>query len=156
MESNGSSLVFRPMEAADIPQVLQIENSSFSVPWSQKAFADEMENDLAHYLVAEYGGAVAAYAGVWVIFDEAHITNVAVLPAYRRLSIGEKLMRRMIAWVREMGASSMTLEVRPSNTAALKLYEKLHFARAGRRKGYYTEPAEDALILWLSDLTREA
>lgn len=152
MAYEGDKVVFRLMKEADIPGILRIETSSFSVPWTKKAFADELENDLAHYLVAEIDGAVVAYAGAWIIFDEAHITNVAVLPERRGQSLGEKIMREMIAYTAGRDVVSMTLEVRPSNTAAVRLYEKLGFVRAGVRKGYYSAPAEDAVIMWLKDM----
>lgn len=152
MDNDKNDIVFRLMTKEDVAGVVMIENASFGTPWTEKAFFDEIENDLAHYLIVLQADKIVAYVGAWIILDEAHITNVAVLPKCRRQSIGEKLMIEMIDFVKKRGVSSMTLEVRPSNTAALQLYEKLHFVQAGIRKNYYESPCEDAVIMWLRDM----
>ncbi len=146
-------ITIRPMTLSDIDAVLAVELLSFITPWSRDAFVAEAgDNDLAVYLVLEGDGQVIGYAGMWVILDEAHVTNVAVLPACRGQGLGERLMRALIDKARGRGACRMTLEVRPSNTAALGLYGKLGFAPCGLRPRYYSETGEDAVIMWLDKL----
>ncbi len=143
------ALNIRAMELADIDAVLKIEKASFATPWSRAAFVAEIgDNDLACYLVAEADGQVVGYAGMWLILDEAHVTNVALLPAYRGRGLGSKLMAALCEVARTIGAGRMTLEVRPSNLAAQRMYGKLGFEVRGVRPGYYTDSREDALIMW--------
>ncbi len=140
----------RVMTTADVDSVSNIEELSFSLPWSRKAFAAEIaENDLAHYLVAEVVDQLVAYAGMWMILDEAHVTNVAVLPDYRGQGIGKLIMASLILYAEQQGAKRMTLEVRPSNEIAKNLYRQFGFVAAGLRKQYYTDTKEDAIIMWL-------
>lgn len=146
-------LDIRPMELADVDAVVAVEQVSFITPWSRDAFVAETDdNDLAVYLVLEADGRVIGYVGMWVIMDEAHVTNVAVLPAFRGQGHGERLMRALIDKARGRGARRMTLEVRPSNAAALGLYGKLGFVPYGLRPRYYTDTQEDAVIMWLDGL----
>lgn len=147
-----SEVVFRLMNKDDVDEVLVVENNSFTTPWSKQAFLDEMENQLAYYMVALIENKIVAYVGTWVIFDEAHITNVAVLPEFRKQTIGKQLMQQIICFVKEKGVKSMTLEVRASNVSALGLYHKLNFVEAGIRKNYYQSPLEDAMIMWLKEI----
>ena len=143
--------VFRRMTAADIDQVYAIELKSFTIPWTKDAFYHEMQhNENALYLVAELAGRVVGYCGMWLILDEAHITNIAILPEARGRKLGEGLMRAAIAAARAQGARHMTLEVRVSNTVAQTLYRKLGFIEGGVRKRYYTDNYEDALVMWVS------
>ena len=143
---------FRPMQKADLDGVAELERVSFRTPWSKAALAGELKNNIAHYLVGECEGRVVAYAGMWVMFDEAHITNVAVAPAFRRRGLGRRLMRCMMRTARLFGATMMTLEVRETNLGAQALYVGLGFVQEGRRKGYYTDTGEDAFILWNHDI----
>lgn len=148
-----SALNIRAMELADIDAVLAVEEVSFVTPWSRSAFVAEIEdNDLACYLVAEAEGQVVGYAGMWVILDEAHVTNVALLPAFRGRGLGARLMDALCQVAKALGAARMTLEVRPSNLAAQRLYGKLGFEARGIRPGYYTDTQEDALIMWRDKL----
>jgi ribosomal-protein-alanine N-acetyltransferase len=148
------TLSTRKMVLSDLDRVMEIENASFSVPWSRDAYLMELtQNHFAKYLVVEVDGEVVGYAGMWVILDEAHITNIAIHPDHRGKKIGEELMRRMMALGVAHGAERMTLEVRVSNIPAQKMYEKLGFVSHGVRKGYYTDNNEDALIMWV-DLPR--
>ncbi|EAX46888.1 ribosomal-protein-alanine acetyltransferase [Thermosinus carboxydivorans Nor1] len=145
--------VIRPMTADDIDAVLEVERASFTTPWSRAAFAAEVaDNDLAYYLVGEADGAVVGYAGVWIILDEAHVTNIAVLPAYRGQGLGEQLLTALMAYAKKRGALSMTLEVRVSNEGAQRLYRRLGFMPRGIRKQYYSDTKEDALIMWKEGL----
>lgn len=138
------------MVEADVDGVLAIEEQSFTTPWSREAFESEMtENDLAHYLVVSYGKRLVAYAGAWLILDEAHVTNVAVLPKYRGKGIGKLLLTALITYLKAKGADRMTLEVRKSNEVAKKLYKKFGFKAKGLRKQYYSDTHEDAIIMWV-------
>ncbi|MDU2064188.1 MAG: ribosomal protein S18-alanine N-acetyltransferase [Sporomusaceae bacterium] len=140
----------RSMTEQDIDGVLAIEEVSFSEPWSRVAFEAEVaENDLAYYLVVEKDGEIAAYAGTWLILDEAHVTNVAVLPKYRQQGIGAVILKTLIERVKAQGAVRMTLEVRTSNTAAQNLYKNFGFEAKGIRKKYYSDTGEDAIIMWV-------
>lgn len=144
--------VLRPMVLDDIPQVVAIEKKSFPTPWSPYAFTCELcDNHFAHYLVvvpADDSSTVAGYGGLWLIVDEAHITNIAVAPAYRGQSLGESLMQGLIQLALSKRAVRMTLEVRVSNKIAQNLYEKIGFKAAGIRPGYYMDTNEDAIIMW--------
>lgn len=129
-------LVFRRMSLEHLNQVLEIEEASYSAPWSYYAFAYElMQNNMAHYIVAMDGQKIVGYSGMWLILDEAHITNVAVHPAHRQKGIGKLLMQEMIRMAVRKGATGMTLEVRPSNIAARRLYEQLGFVEEGAVRG---------------------
>lgn len=141
-------VVLRRMTADDIDAVLEIETSSFSVPWSRQSFTDEMLNDKACYIVADVDGIIAGYLGMWFVFDEADIMNVAVLPKWRGQGIGSKIVARAVEEALTYGCKALTLEVRSSNQAALSLYTKMGFVRSGLRKNYYTKPREDAVIMW--------
>lgn len=150
-----SGPVIRKMTLDDIPIIAQIERESFTMPWSPGAFRDELtQNPFAHYIVLELDGQVVGYAGMWVLLDEAHVTNIAVREAFRGRGLGERLLREMMAVARQQGAKRMTLEVRVSNERAQRLYRKLGFAPSGVRPGYYTDNGEDALIMW-ADLPPE-
>lgn len=138
----------RRMTFLDIDGVWAVESKVFNNPWSRSAFVDEItDNDLAHYLVLEDQGMIAGYAGMWIVVDEAHVTNIALLPDYRSQGLGEKLVRELMKTARERYAVMMTLEVRPSNTVAQSLYSKLGFLPQGIRRAYYSDNQEDALIM---------
>ncbi|WP_409252636.1 ribosomal protein S18-alanine N-acetyltransferase [Bacillus sp. SCS-153A] len=140
----------RLMTTEDLDQVMEVEANSFSIPWSRDAFFNEIEtNHFATYIVIEDQGQIIGYCGVWIIIDEAHITNIAVLPSYRGQGLGGKLMASMIEIAKEMGARTMTLEVRVSNTPAQSLYRKFGFQQGGIRKNYYSDNQEDALVMWV-------
>jgi ribosomal-protein-alanine N-acetyltransferase len=146
----------REMQLADLDGVMEIEGQSFPTPWSRRAFWSELtQNIYAHYIVVRIDGVLVGYGGMWVILDEAHVTNVAVHPEYRRLGIGRRIMNELMDRARSRGAARMTLEVRRSNTGAQKLYEELGFVAKGIRKGYYADLKEDAIIMWKDDLGRQ-
>ncbi|UQD50865.1 ribosomal-protein-alanine N-acetyltransferase [Bacillus methanolicus] len=145
------SLTFRFMEEKDIDQVLQIEHASFTLPWSREAFYNELtKNQFAVYIVLEDHEKVVGYCGMWVVVDEAHITNIALLPEYRGKKLGEALLRKVMEIAREYGAKTMTLEVRVTNYVAQSLYRKLGFQNGAIRKNYYTDNQEDALVMWVN------
>ena len=147
------NVAIREMTLQDLDGVLAIESQSYPTPWSRRAFESELrDNVYAHYFVTEYEDQIVGYFGMWIILDEAHITNIAVSPKMRRQGIGEKMLRFAFEKARELGASKMTLEVRVSNHQAQNLYRKLGFVERGIRKGYYTDTNEDALIMWKEDI----
>ena len=139
---------------AEIDAVVALETESFTNPWSRETLVWELRNsDVTRaYLLRNDEDRVVAFCLCWVIFDELHINTVAVAPADRRQGLAIALLRQVISEAVEAGASKATLEVRASNTAALRLYERLGFHVAARRPGYYTKPEEDALILWRENL----
>jgi len=148
-EIEESLLVFRSMRLEDISHIYAIESEAFSAPWSEGAFYNELtSNHFAHYMVMEYDGDIAGYGGMWVIIDEAHVTNIAVRKEYRGRKLGERLLCELMNTASFLGAKRMTLEVRVSNEVARNLYVKLGFVESGVRKGYYSDNQEDALIMW--------
>jgi ribosomal-protein-alanine N-acetyltransferase len=141
-------LRIRPMAADDLEAVQRIERASFTTPWPPQAYRQELEtNRLAHYLVAVIGTEIVAYGGMWLMVDEAHITTFAVHPRYRRRRIGERLLLALVDLALARQAREATLEVRLSNLAARRLYEKYGFRPVGIRPRYYSDNQEDALIM---------
>ncbi len=136
-----------PMDRSHLKGVAELERLCFSTPWNEAMLEEELYNDTASFLVAEGpDGTVVGYAGLHVILDEGYIDNVAVRPDQRRQGIADRLLEVFCRF----GAAHLrflTLEVRPSNTAAVALYEKHGFHEAGRRRDYYDAPREDALLL---------
>ena len=136
------------MRLDDLDEVQQIEEASFSTPWPPNAYRSElMTNRLATYLVARADGRIVAYGGMWLMVDEAHITTFAVHPGWRRRRIGERLLLAFLDLAKERHAREATLEVRLSNLAARRLYEKFGFRPVGLRARYYSDNNEDALIM---------
>ncbi|PLS17240.1 ribosomal-protein-alanine N-acetyltransferase [Bacillus sp. M6-12] len=147
----GNTMSFRFMTEEDIDQILVVERKSFTLPWSREAFYNELHhNQYAVYIVLEEDGVIIGYCGAWIVIDEAHITNIAVLPEYRGRRLGEALLRKMMEIAKGMNVITMTLEVRVTNIVAQSLYEKLGFQRGGIRKNYYTDNQEDAMVMWVN------
>ena len=144
--------VIRPMERADVNRVHEIECTCFRSPWSKLALAGELRNDVAHYLVMEADGVICGYGGMWLLSEEAHVTNVAIMPDYRGQGRGKRLMIAMMRHAVKRGAEKMTLEVRESNMVAQKLYAGLGFEQNGFRPGYYSDTGEGAQLLWNNDI----
>ncbi len=141
-------LLIRPMTVADLPSVQLIERASFTTPWPPQAYRQELEsNRLAAYLVGLIGEEIVAYGGIWLMVDEAHVTTFAVHPRYRRRRIGERLLLSLLDLSVDRHAREATLEVRLSNLAARRLYEKYGFRPVGLRPRYYSDNQEDALIM---------
>jgi ribosomal-protein-alanine N-acetyltransferase len=166
-----------PMTFQDIPAVMEIEQASFSAPWSARAYDYELRyNEMAHYFVARpqgrsdqpvapakqgwwrrwfarasaqtrAPGLIVGHAGFWVMVDEAHISTLATRPGWRRRGIAELMLIAMAERAVEIGARVLTLEVRVSNADAQALYHKYRFEIAGRRARYYSDNNEDALIM---------
>jgi ribosomal-protein-alanine N-acetyltransferase len=150
-------LVIEPMTFDDLPAVQEIERASFTTPWPSHAYQAELEtNKLARYLVVRAGREVIAYAGIWLLVDEAHITTFAVAPAWRRQRVGERLLLAVLDLSMARGAREATLEVRLSNLPARRLYEKYGFRPVGIRPRYYSDDHEDALIMTTEPLRSPA
>jgi len=124
-----------------------LEKICFSDPWSERSIASELNNKLAFWLVAVEGETVAGYIGSQTVMDETDMMNVAVHPDFRRQGVAEALVNKLVENLKRMGSHCLTLDVRASNAPAIALYEKLGFSEIGRRKNYYRNPREDALIL---------
>ena len=137
----------RLMTREDVDQVHSIETACFAIPWSRESLLHETENACARYMILTEDGAVKAYAGVWFVLDEGHITNIAVSPDRRRMGYGEKVTRALMQLSADSGMRFLTLEVRRSNLPAQSLYHKLGFVDVGYRKRYYEDNREDALIM---------
>ena len=186
----------RPMVKEDLGQVTAIDREAFPTQWPPANYRQELENRLAHYIVAcddsrtadeaesiqpsvmssmsdwlrtrfgrnrpansdsakaprEY---IIGFSGIWVMADEAHITNIAVRQEYQGKGFGELLLIATIDLARQLNASMMTLEVRASNTVAQNLYGKYGFANVGTRRGYYMDNREDAVIMTAESITSE-
>ncbi|MBB6451019.1 ribosomal-protein-alanine N-acetyltransferase [Geomicrobium halophilum] len=141
----------RPMRFTDIEQVLVVEQDSFQMPWTSKAFVNELvKNPFAHYFVADDGRDIIGYCGIWIVMEEAHITNIAVLSGYRHQGVGQSLVKAMIEQSFKLGVQTITLEVRETNTRAQQFYRQFGFRKIDVEKGYYTDNNEDA---WIMSLT---
>ena len=143
------SIQIVPMNADHLEELEKLERICFARPWSRKMLAEELENQCAAFLVAQDSitQQVMGYAGLLVMADEGYITNVAVFPEFRRQGVAAKLIAVFENFARGNKLAFLTLEVRPSNTAAIALYKGFGFEEVGRRKNYYDLPKEDALIL---------
>ena len=138
-----------PMTEGDLPAVAALEQRCFSTPWSENALREELTNENARFLLAKRFGEVCGYVGLHTILDEGYLCNLAVAENCRRRGVGTALLNAAIAFCKEKGCAFLSLEVRKSNAAAIALYEANGFTKRGERKGFYTRPDEDALILTL-------
>jgi ribosomal-protein-alanine N-acetyltransferase len=139
------------MSEDHIDDILTVENSSFKIPWSRQSFLDELSNKFAIYISAQASGRIIGYAGMWKVFDEGHITNVAVHPDLRGQGVGSLLVAKLLEISEAEEITALTLEVRRSNIAAQHLYAKFGFEASGVRKAYYADNGEDAIIMWKRD-----
>ena len=173
-EKDMADLIIRRAEEKDVLAIEHIEKQCFAVPWSYESLhKDIVENGMAFYIVAEIAsedggeaaeqsegtagqvcgdteiaGQICGYVGIWKIFDEGHITNVAVAPEYRRKHIARAMLEALMEVTAEAGIERYTLEVRAGNEPAIRLYEGLGFKSEGIRPGYYEDNGEDAIIMW--------
>lgn len=136
-----------PMDSGHVPQVAALEKICFPDPWSERSVASELSNPLSLWLVALAQGEVIGYVGSQTVPPESDMLNLAVAPAARRQGVGRALVNALTAALAQRGSRSLSLEVRAANAAALALYRSLGFCQVGRRKNYYVNPREDALIL---------
>lgn len=146
------TLRFEPIQERHIPKILEIEKQTNSAPWSERSFQNELEHRHGIFLVGILNSELIAYGGVWLVIDEAHITTVAVCEEYRRQRIGQRLMVELLSRAKSAGMVCSTLEVRAGNEPAIELYKKLGYQVAAKRKGYYPDNREDAVVMWLYDL----
>lgn len=138
-----------PMTEQTVPQVADLESRSFSTPWSEKSIREELNNEWALWYVALEDETFLGYIGIQYGLDGGDIMTIATEPDYRGKGIGKALIRHVLEIFKEKHLQYLTLEVRPSNAPALKLYETLGFSQVGKRKNYYRNPTEDALLLTL-------
>ena len=147
-------MIIRDMTRHDIGQVYETECECFRTPWSRMSLMSELRNDIAVYQVLEEGNTICGYGGMWILFEEAHVTNIAVRAPYRRQGHARKLLLTMMQRALLRGATKMTLEVRETNMAAQNLYAQLDFLQNGYRKRYYEDTGEGALLLWNTDIAK--
>ena len=143
---------FHNLVEEDLDEIMEIEELSFTTPWSRYAFIHEMEFPSSVFKVIRIGGRLVGYGGFWHIEDKAHISNVAIHPEYRRKGLGKKLLAHLLELAVERRATKATLEVRPSNIAAQRLYGSFGFEVIAVKQDYYTDEGEDALIMWSEDI----
>lgn len=136
-----------PMNEGHVGQIAELEKICFNDPWSKKSIASELNNKLSLWLVAVDGETVIGYVGSQTVLGETDMMNIAVHPDYRKQGIGTELILELIRELSARGSHSLMLEVRASNEPAISVYAKLGFSEIGRRKNYYRNPKEDALIL---------
>ncbi|MDD4050972.1 MAG: ribosomal protein S18-alanine N-acetyltransferase [candidate division Zixibacteria bacterium] len=139
--------IIRPMAEGDLEVVTAMEKDLFSDPWPLSAFLDDLASDYSHPFVVQLDNDVAGYAILWIGVDEGHLTNIAVDRKYQRKSIAKQLLSYILRFAAESGLAQVILEVRPSNTPAIFLYESFGFTRLGVRKRYYRNPVEDCLVM---------
>lgn len=138
--------VIRRMTVEDIKDIAALEAECFSTPWSENSLREELTNETARFFVLKGEDGLLGYIGANNISGEVYITNVAVKAAYRKKGFGERLIKYLVTESMLENAEFVTLEVRRSNEAAVNLYEKCGFKKAGERKNFYSAPCEDALI----------
>jgi ribosomal-protein-alanine N-acetyltransferase len=137
-----------PLSEKHLDEAAAIERECFSAPWSRAMLAEELKNESAAYLAAEAeGGRLLGYAGLHVVLDEGYITNIAVRTDARRRGIASALLGVLIRFSEAHRLSFLTLEVRESNVAAIALYARHGFESVGKRKNYYEDPREDAVLM---------
>ena len=156
MTSHVETWVIEPLAGpSDLDAVLEIEQASFVNPWTREMYLAELENQGVSYCYVARNAAndVIGFCSFWRVLDELHVNNIAVAPAHRGGGVGTALMRQVLREGARLGARRATLEVRRSNDAARRLYERLGFLVAGVRRAYYTSPVEDALVLWRDNLS---
>ena len=139
---------YRALVPEDAEAVARIEAESFPTPWSREDFWREASNDFACYIVVLDEADIIGFGGCWISFEEAQVTNIALTAVQRGRGLGKALMTRLMCAAAARGAVRMTLEVRPSNASARRLYEELGFAPIGVRKKYYQDNDEDAILMW--------
>lgn len=140
-------VVIRRMHAEDLATVMEIELQCFSMPWSEATFRGLLRRSDADLYVAQVGARVVGYTAFWCVMDQGELGNVSVAPPWRRKGIGQSLVETVIARAADRGVREVYLEVRVSNTGAQKLYYTYGFEEVGRRRNYYMDPMEDALVM---------
>ncbi len=142
------------MKKDELPGVLRLEKESFTWPWSRKMFEDELDRGFSYILLArDEAGTLLGFICFWLLQGEEHVLNIAVRKESRRKGVGTRLAVEALRFADARGVKSATLEVREKNLAGISFYEGLGFVRAGRRKGYYESPRDNAVIMWLYDIS---
>lgn len=150
------NLTIRKMTVEDVPAVVNLDQKSFSLPWPERSFRFELtDNPASRCWVAELDGKVVGMIVVWLIVDEAHVATIATDPQYRRQGIGKRLLAHALQQLIDDGARSSFLEVRESNLAAQEMYRKFGYEVTGRRRRYYRDNDEDAILMNLDTLDTE-
>ena len=145
----------RRMTLEDVPAIVELDQLSFSLPWPEKSFRFELtDNPASRCWVIEADGRIVGMIVVWLLVDEAHIATIATHPDRRRQGIARKLLSYALRYLSKEGAVSSFLEVRESNLAAQEMYRKFGFKAVGRRKRYYKDTDEDAILMSLNNLDR--
>ncbi len=133
------------MTKSDALELSMLDKICFNVPWSEQSFLEECDNKLATYFLAKDNGKIVGYCGFWQVSNEGQVTNIAVLPEYRRCGIASLLIDSMLTELKE--TEEIFLEVRESNISAISLYEKYGFQSVGKRKNFYHDPVEDGIVM---------
>ena len=141
-------MIIRKMQESDLVQVASIEKANFSVPWSVESFRESISLEHTIYLVAEEEGNIMGYCGMYRVFNEGEIVNVAVAETHRRKSVASRLLEQLFTQSEELQVDNFFLEVRESNQPAIQLYKKFGFNEAGIRKDFYEKPRENAIFMW--------
>jgi ribosomal-protein-alanine N-acetyltransferase len=142
-----NDLLIRRMRSSDLTRVMEIELVCFTMPWSEATFRGLLRRTDADLLIAEQRGDIAGYAAFWAVLDQGELGNVSVAPGWRRRGIGQRLVKAVLTRAADRGVREVFLEVRVSNVGAQKLYHRYGFEEVGRRRNYYLEPVEDALVM---------
>lgn len=140
--------IIRSMTVEDIKEVSEIEKEAFSVPWSEKAFEESLALSHAVFLVAVCNQKIAGYVGMYQVFQEGDITNIAVAQEFQRRGVAYRLLQELEQQAKKRGILDLTLEVRESNERAIHIYETFGFENVGIRKNFYEKPRENAIIMW--------
>lgn len=138
---------FLPLDLEHIPLIIPIENEAYPEPWSYNMFRQELENEMSYFCVMFLPNILSGYGGYWLIADEAHLTRVTIAPQFRGYGLSKKLMAHLQETARTQGATTLRLEVRETNLPAIGLYYTLGFIEEGRRKAYYRNSNEDAIVM---------
>jgi ribosomal-protein-alanine N-acetyltransferase len=144
-----TAITLRAMMAGDLPAIIRIEQASYTMPWTEATFRGLLRRRDADLVVADAGGHPVGYAVAWSVAEQCELGNVAVTADWRGLGIGRALVLEILQLAASRGVREVFLEVRPSNPVAQRLYASLGFRLVGRRKNYYFEPVEDALVMRL-------
>lgn len=155
MRSDGSPLELRRAEPRDVNRIMEIDAGSYPTPWSRQLTIREVTGDRRIHLVAERGREVVGHGAVLLLADTAHVSTIAVDPEHRRGGVGGDMLLALIRGVLATGGTSLTLEVRAGNEAALALYRRFGLRPAGVRRGYYADSGEDAMVLWAPDFDHD-
>lgn len=141
-----------PMDSSSVKSIININQLSFPISWSLESLQSELDNKFARYVILKKGESIVGYGGMWVIIDEAHITNIAVHPTARGVGAGDMIVEALFKICRKLKVTAITLEVRKSNFIAINMYEKHGFEQVSIRPNYYEDNSEDAVIMWNRNL----